>query len=320
MTATAWYDPALRQAVEAAVERLSGELSTAAPHLASLVARWTAGLAGGAPLSAYFTHDEAFPTLLLPWWVDLKVSAAPDPVFHADLAYSSINGYLYIRAVDNVMDGDDTIERQLLPAIAFFHSQFQFAYQRYFDSEHGFWRHFRTVWFHAAEAAAVDAGMTELDRERFFQVSALKVSAAKIPVAAVAHRHGRPDALAGWFDLIDRLGAFHQLLNDVFDWHHDLARGRATYLLSEGRRRADPGEGLESWMAREGFEWAAALLEEWLAGLDRLAVDLDSPELARYLQARRQLLADRRQVVARGLEQLRRLTLAWQPSRPDSDG
>lgn len=131
-----------------------------------------------------------------------------------------------------------------------------------------------------------DATLTEIDADRFAQVAAQKVCAAKIPVTAVCYRQQRPDLIQPWSELIDTLGCWHQMMNDLFDWQKDSSYGNVTFFLSEGKRRRQAGETMTEWVIREGFDWGSSLLHDWMNTLQQQSRDLDCPELTAYLQER----------------------------------
>lgn len=282
-------------------------MERAAPFMAGQVAAWAQRLAGGPQPADYFTHPIAFPMLLLPWWLEQTLRDPPDRDLQADLAASTISGYYFIRLLDNVMDEGAEVERKLLPAAGFFHTQFQSPYQRYFAAAHPFWELFRRVWFHAADSTIRDAALTNIDRDTFITVAAQKVSAARIPLAAVCYRYERPELIAEWSRLVDLLGAWHQMFNDLLGWHKDLAHGAHTYLLSEAERQRAPGETVAAWVLREGFAWAMAALEGWMAELRALAAGLGSPALERYLDGRAGQLRARYEESRAGLRSAARL-------------
>src|SRR6185369_11102253 len=120
-----------------------------------------------------------FPLLRLPWWLEKTLRPQPVLTFQADLVYSSMNGYYYIRLLDNVMDGHATVEHRLLPAAGFFHSQFQISYQPYFGSAHPFWNFFKQTWFQSAEVTLRDAALVDVDLPHFRQIASQKVCAGK---------------------------------------------------------------------------------------------------------------------------------------------
>jgi hypothetical protein len=301
------YDPSLSQLISQAVSRLNTDLALAAPFMAGQLSGWFEQLSGSRPPEDYFKHPLAFPSLLLPWWAETAITRPPDLAFQANLIYSTINGYYYIRLIDNLMDGHATIELKLLPALNFFHTQFQLAYQRYFAAGHPFWPHFTRIWFRSGEAAMQDAALTELDETRFTQVAAQKICAANIPLVAVCYRYDRPDLMPAWSSLVDLLGYWHQLHNDLFDWYRDHSRQNQTYFLSEAERRRQPGEPVAGWVAREGFDWAIQKLLAWLERLRQQAAQLGSEPLVAYLDTRETLLIEQKEKASAGLQSLARL-------------
>ena len=154
------YDQELSHIINAAVSRMHAEMEQAAPFLAQQVSNWLTDLCDGKP-EAYFKHPLGFPMLLFPWWLEKTLHQNPDTAFQADLVYSTINGYYYIRLIDNLMDDHATVELKLLPALGFFHVQFQAAYQRHFDHHHPFWEFFKTAWFYSAEVTIKDANLAD---------------------------------------------------------------------------------------------------------------------------------------------------------------
>ncbi|MEW5957939.1 MAG: hypothetical protein AB1801_09465 [Chloroflexota bacterium] len=301
------YDPALSTLISAAVLRLQSELAQAAPLMAQPVEDWIRQLSAPREPGDYFKHPLAFPALLLPWWLEQTLADAPDPALQADLIYSTINGYYYIRLIDNLMDGQATVELKLLPALGFFHTQFQLAYQRYFEAGHPFWNLFQAVWFQSAEAAWHDAALLEIDEVQFEQIAAQKVCAAKIPLAAVCYRRSRVDLIEPWSNFVDRLGCWHQMLNDLLGWHRDFSRGAVTYFLSEAGRRRSPDEPLAGWVAGEGYSWALSKLDTWMSALQQATLELGSPDLVNYLETRQAMLLRQQIEVSAGLRHLARL-------------
>jgi len=301
------YDPALSTLISSSVDRLQLELVRTVPLLAEPVKDWIWQLAGAHEPEHYFKHPLAFPALLLPWWLEKSMTYTPDAALQADLIYSTINGYYYIRLIDNLMDRHATVELKLLPVQGFFHTQFQFAYQRYFEAGHPFWNLFQTVWFQSAEVVWQDAGLPALDATEFELIAARKVSAAKIPLAAVCYRHSRSDLIERWSSFVDLLGCWHQMLNDLLGWYRDSSRGAVTYFLSEAERRRYPDEPVAGWVAREGYSWALSQLDGWMAALQQATLELGSPDLVNYLETRQALLLRQQLEVSACLRQLARL-------------
>lgn len=301
------YDERISALIDAALARQAAELERLAPLMARTVAGWLAGLSATGRPADYLKHPRAFPTLLLPWWLEGALAPDDDESFQAELVYSTVNGYCFIRLVDDLMDGEAGTELSALPAATFFHAQFQDVYASCFPPGHAFWRFFHRRWVRGAEIAMRDAALVEVDRAAFFAVAAEKLCAGMIPVAAVCHRHGRPDLIAPWDAVCRRLAAHVQMFDDLFDWRRDLDGGRATYFLSEGRRRKAGGESLHAWVAREGFDWGVEVLEQMMVGLARESRTLNNPRLDRYVTLRAAWCHERTRPVSEGFRALTRL-------------
>jgi hypothetical protein len=264
----------------------------------------------GPQLEDYWVHPEAFPMLRAPWWMEEKLSHNPNPPLQADLIYSSINIYCYVRLIDNVMDGDVATDLNLLPILGLFHTEFESVYRHLFSSEHPFWESMTTLWFHSAEVTMLDGSMADFDLAQFVDIAAQKTSAAKIPVAAVAYKYGRADLLPSWSRFLDRFACWSQMLNDTFDWLSDSFHHRGTFFLSEAARRKKDDESVLGWVLREGLEWGMDTLETWMSEIKVLAKDLDCPDLLDYLDGRASTLARRRAVLIEGLRNLAKLRSA----------
>ena len=302
------HDHRLRHLIEDATADLPREMARCAPAMAPEVEVWMRALpTHGGPVD-YFLHPQAFPMLLLPWWLE-RSHGDVDIDLQADLVTSTISGYYYIRMIDDLMDGDAGASVDLLPALGFFHTRFQSAYHKWFPTDHAFWQTFDQVWCQSAEASMLDARLESFDAESFRQVAARKICAAKIPLAAVCHLRGWLDLLEPWQDLVDLLGCWHQMTNDVFDWYKDLSHGNRTYFLSRAESERQ-GEPVTAWVARDGFAWGCDLLEEWAAELRHRAGDLASDDLAAYLTERRRLYDRRKAQATNGLRALDTLTRA----------
>ena len=149
-----------------------------------------------------------------------------------------------------------------------------------------------------------DASLTDIDETQFRQVAAKKVCAGKIPLAAVCCRYERPELIEPWAHFFDLLGCWHQMFNDLFDWHMDLERQNRTYFLSEAERRKNPDEPIAVWVIREGFEWGIETLQTWMVELRAMAPQLQNPNLAAYLNQREVMLLEQKEEVAEGLRSL----------------
>jgi hypothetical protein len=295
------YDQELSRIIDAALSRLVSRMELSAPLMAEQVSRWMRSLCQTSP-RAYFEHPLGFPMLLFPWWLEKTLQQSPDRDFQTDLVYSTINGYYHIRLIDNLMDGHATVELGLLPALGFFHYQFQAPYQRYFDHQHPFWEHFERVWFQSAEVTIRDASLTDLSEEQFFQVAAKKTCAAQIPIVAVCYRFGREDLIDPWSRFLALFGRWHQMWNDVIGWRSDLKNQNRTFFLSEADRRRDSGEPVLEWVIRGGFDWGIGVCRAWMDELKGLARGLNSKDLQVYLEKREGLLLEHQEQMAYGLQ------------------
>lgn len=282
---------ALADLLASSHERLRERLCALSPGLAPELVPWMAGLAQeGSPPQAYFCHPLAFPLMQLPWWLDEALGGLPDSALQRDLQHSSMCGYYLIRLIDDVMDRSPAARPDLLPAVGVFHAEFQSAYSRRVPADDPFWDTFHRAWAEGHEAAVIDGRLLDLDRETFERVSGRKVCAALIPLAAVARHHGQEAAPEAWSRFLRAYCPWHQLHNDLLDWHRDAQGDAVTWFLCEGRRRRGAGESLVGWVVREGFELGVGWLEEGLTELRRLALATGSDGLVRYLDGRARLL------------------------------
>jgi hypothetical protein len=310
------YDPELSRLLEIAISQTSAELKQAAPFMARQVIPWLRYLAGTDRLQDYFTRPGAFPSLLLPWWLEKTLRPAPDLAFQSDLVRSTINGYYYIRLIDNLMDGHATVELGLLPVLGFFFTRVQLPYQRHFPYDHAFWDFFITQSSQSADVTIQDANLTDIDQFHFGQVSARKTCGVKIPLGAVCYKYAEPDLIAPWARFVDAFGAWHQMLNDLFDWPKDMKNGTPTYFLAEAHRRSRPHESVLHWVIEEGFDWAAELILTGMAESKALARELNSPALIAYLDRREALFLRQKEAVVAGLRQAARLLALLQQANP----
>jgi len=297
--------------IDAAFARMDARLR-ATPELRRRVFEWLVRLSPSADPVDYFRQPRTLPILSLPEWVGQGLGAAADDAFHDDLTYSTIAGYCHIRLLDDVMDGDPAADPMLLPAAGFFHAEFQQAYATYFEPRHPFWEWFSALWFGAIEATIADAKLGAITLEQFQEISALKVSPAKIPIVATCLRHDRPDALPARLDLCDRLGCIAQMTDDLFDWQDDLEHaGRTTYFLSEAERRRDREEPLAAWVLREGFAWGVDTIQSWYDSLRDNAQALGGDGLVQHLNKEATALTDRAAQLIPGYRALASLAEVW---------
>jgi hypothetical protein len=302
-------DCSLASQIDAVVEGIGADLGASSPLLAHEVLRWIRQISPGGEPAAHFLNIRMFPILRFPDFVLESLSVAPDAGFHRALLSSTVHGYYYIRLIDDIVDGDRDLElaRRILPVAGYFCSRFQLGYQRYFPAEDEFWQVFRHLWTASAASSAEDAMQRAVGLQEFERVSSRKYSAAGIPVAAACRHYGRADLVPAWLDLVDGLGRWSQMVDDIFDWHQDRGIDRATYFLTEGERQRRRDESLEEWILREGCDWGFNLLSEWMTRMQESAARLSSAGLMEYLAGRRAWAAEQHATLRNGLAELARL-------------
>jgi len=295
----------VRALARTSVERLLGRLATETPLLVDATADWLRSLSTGDPAD-YFTHHEAFPMLSLPWWMEESFGSGVDEAFQADVAYSSVCGYYFVRLLDDAMDGVPT-PSDVVPVAIVLYTEFFRTYQSLFSGDSGFWAALERFSFDSAEMASADARLSAVALADFERISSRKVSGAKIPLAAVAYRYGRDDVLAQWLALVDVLGRWHQMRNDTLGWISDLESGRTTYFVSEASRRGHAGEPVGQWILRDGLSWSAAEMDRWMGELLASGRSLGSVPLMTYLEARREAALKQYAQIAAEIQALDRI-------------
>jgi hypothetical protein len=302
------FDPELEPLVRRAIGRLCDSLSRDAPWLGAEAISWMKNLSRSGRAEDYFLENRAL-LLLLPDELVKRICAVSDDGFRSDLVYSTINGYYFVRLIDNVMDAPNAAESRLLPLLGFFHSQFQTAYSPHFPPESGFWGFFQATVARMAEATTQAAGMTEFTAEDFTRISSAKFGGGKIPLAAACFRYNRPDLLGPWCAFYDVFAAWSQTVDDLLDWTGDAVAGTATYFLSEANRRKRHDESAAAWILREGLAWGYAESEMRMRQLHDMAKELRSQPLTRYLAYRQRQLASLWRELQPQLDSLSRLAL-----------
>lgn len=251
----------------------------------------------GRSLADVFGDPESYPLVQMPWWAG--GGREPVPGFFAELTRSSMTGYLFIRLIDDVADGDHEGSIEVLPALSYFHREFERPYHHWFPSGHSFWQTFDSIWFGAARASIIDLRLTRVTREDFEAVSARKTSGALIPVAAVLTLLDRADELGAWESFITAFGRWHQFQNDLLGARDDLAGGNATFVLTEASRRSEAVP--VGWLWTDGLDWSEAELDAFARPVQRLAAELNCPPVTRYVEARVQAWRERFGRVRTGL-------------------
>lgn len=307
-----------RKLVDDACARIQEELSRFAPFLSGQVRGWMASLSPTGEAPEYFLQPRSFPLLHLPWWAAKSFADEPDWDFLADVIYSTVNGYYYIRLLDNLIDGHGTVELKILPATAFFHAEFQAMYHRYFDAAHPFWEVFRSSWFSSGEAVTREINLDRIDRAEFEQVTVAKLRGARIPVAAVAFHHDAGNRLPCWEEFTLALARWSQMEDDLFDWHNDLRDGKTSYFLTEASRHKG-FESVEAWVIREGFEQGMEELQDELCVLRRLVPSLRSSDVERYLDSREAILEGLKSRICEAFRTLREVASITEPNDQTCD-
>ena len=280
------YNPILERAITDAVRGLEMTLAQQMPLSNSHISDWLKYLAGTEDPADYYRQVPISPMFWFPWFLETALSPTPNPTLQKDLIDSTVNGYYYIRLIDNLTDHHATIEQEILPALGIFHTRFHRPYQKYFSHSHPFWEFFSTTWFHSADVTIIDTKSVEQDLTHFMEIAAHKICAIKIPLAAVAYYYDTPELIQPWAQLVDNFGRWHQMYSDLFHWHEDMSQGVTTYFLSEAQKQKSTNESSADWILREGFQWGLDVLDNWMADVQGLASQLDNKDLARYLTYR----------------------------------
>ena len=295
------WNPGFAPLVQSAVFRTLSDLDEQAPSLAKEVVEWLGSHCDVTRPHEYFTHPESLPFLALPFWLETSFRGVVDLEFQYDLIYASVNGYYFVRMLDDATDRHD-ISPSVLPALGIFHMNLQRSFAQCFDQAHAFWDFFRSVWSASAEITSIDLRSQDISESDFMQQSGRKAVGATLPLGAVCYRYERCDLLPKWLSFFDKLARWNQMKDDFLDWGKDCAAGRATWLLCEARRRKAAAESVASWMGRAGVHWATERLEIWMNELIANAQLLQSHELVEYLHVRSTSLAEQVNVIKRSIE------------------
>ena len=293
------YDPRLIHHITAGIHQLETTLRDHAPHLAPGLTAWLN--------AGYFTHENRFPMLLLPWWLSEQAGIQGEDDFQGDVVRSTIAGYLAIRLIDDTLDGAK-VDKSLLSANLIFVSEFQRAYDTYFPTGHPFWGVFTGAWYGAADFAADHKAARDFDAR-----VAGRLGPALIPMAAVAHHASRPGLFDRWSPFLGSLSRFEQLLDDITDWVPDAERGAPNYMLA----LCPPGEPVAPWVMQEGLKICLDRADQWLGELRGVAESLESEGARAFLRARSLLVVEMREELEPGLDVLAKLRAAFEhPTHP----
>ena len=300
-------EPETRAFLETALSRTLEDMRREFPAAMPLVLPWLDRLSRGKGPIGRFLEPLMFPLFEPPFWVEEGSGHDRDEKFLEDLAVSTLNGYYFLRLVDEVMDGHSTTEKTFLSVSAFFHTKFQFVYQGYFPSDHPFWAQFTSIWLCTNEVTIAEKGSEPLTEEGFVAISANKLAALKIPVLAACYHYGQMGEISSWIHFCDTLGQFFQMLDDACDWRTDLIDGQPSFFLAEAERKRSQGESIEAWILRDGLPWAKRWLHQKMSTLEASAESLGSVHAERYLRDLQTRLDERWDLWSLGLEELGKL-------------
>jgi hypothetical protein len=293
-------EPTFDGLVRDSAARLLRRLNRTMPSAAALFRRWLLELLDGSPLSKLLLWRDRFPMLQLPLWVDASLARRPAFQLYRDLTYSTISGYLFIRLVDELMDANRPTDVRLLSGAGFLHWEFHQAYVEHVPSRSPFWARCRRLWYQSGEAIALESQLSSINRRIFTRIAEGKLGPALIPVIAICLSRRRPRAIQGWMTTVRHLSRFEQLLDDTLDFHEDLHRGAATYMLSTYRRRRRRGELPVSWYFRDGMPWSFRRLFDELRRLKQRAERQKCVGLQVHLARRADLLRQLKAVSSAG--------------------
>jgi hypothetical protein len=294
--------PSFRSILSQAWSDLHQILRKRAPALAQAWHTWASSLAPGREPIDYFLHPYAYPTLLLPWWLDESLGGQADLQLQRTLIRSSLAGYYAIRLIDDAVDGDAPERIALLPLVALLQAEFHAIqiHKQYSATQRDM---LQNAWAASHEASWLDSTLTVVDAARFQQYSARKVAAVRVPLLVVAWHHGLTDLSAPWSRCLDQLGAWHQFHNDLFDWQRDLQAQRNTWFTSMIEQHRGSDTAL-TWVAKEGFAWGVDQLTSWYQELLVLSHALNCTGLSQWLTERNDILQHVANGVLSGFAQL----------------
>lgn len=302
------YDDQLAGLVHAGARRIEDTLTSQTPGLAEQVLPWMKSLTRTGALEDYFTQFRRFPMLLIPWWA-AGPERSGDLGFHGDVVYSTMNGYYYIRLIDDLVDRRGEPGLDLLPVAAVFHTEFQSPYFEYFPHDSVFWNVFRTSWLEGVDAGAVAPPVFDIDSFRDWAGRLL--GAVLTPLAAVCERSEDEARFDRWRPVVLDVCRLEQLLDDTLDWHHDAEHRLPNLLLSEATRRGQKADIPLEWVVDEGYRWALETADSWNESLRADVAGLGCEPLERFVEQRAHMIADLRVTTDPGLRELSALKTAF---------
>ncbi|HMY18320.1 MAG TPA: hypothetical protein PKA58_18470 [Polyangium sp.] len=274
--------------------------------LKELATGFLQGVAGSSGTHrTYFSNPLAPPLVYLPIWlfdslVDQRLLTDESRPALITILAGTMQGYLYIRTQDDVLDEPSRADHELLLLGNVCCSGMLQAYAEVIGHRGaGFWAAF--------DRAMVDFSNLTLAERRAvlrndpyeteqFEQHADKVAFARVPMLAVAALASRLDLEPLISKLIHQLGIAHGLINDVTGWPRDLRSGQRTYLLARAGLIRDDMDRIRA----ESND--AARIEAEDALTERLRAKLYEGQLLRETIARAVLMHERALETARALD------------------
>jgi hypothetical protein len=292
--------------IDAAWEQAEQRFATLEPPLGDLATRFLQEVASSTGTHrTYFSNPLAPPLLYMPIW--LFDSLVAKQLLPADarsklvqILAGTIQGYLYIRTQDDVLDEPARADHDLLLFGNACCSGMIRAYATALgDRADAFWPMYdrAMVDFSRLTLAERHAVMRDDPYEiKQFEEHADKVSFARIPMLAVVALASRLDLQPLITTLVHQLGIAYGLTNDVVGWPRDLRAGQRTYLLAAAglhREEVQQIQGLPDEATR-------GVAQEALA--ERLREKLYEGRVIRDALARALAMHDRARETAKALE------------------
>lgn len=292
--------------IDAAWEQSEQRFSSFEPPLSNLATRFLQQVASSTGTHrTYFSNPLAPPLLYLPIWlfdslVDKRVLTANMRSKLIQILVGTIQGYLYIRTQDDVLDEPVRADHELLLFGNACCSGMISSYARALgDRADGFWPAYDQAitdfsrWTLAERHAVLRDDPYDTER---FEEHADKVAFARVPMLAVAALAAKLDMQTAIEKLIHQLGIAYGLINDVVGWLRDLRAGQRTYLLATaGFLRSD-------FLSVEGESDQTIRVAAQEALAERLRPKLFEGQLIRETIARAVAMHEQARETARALE------------------
>jgi hypothetical protein len=282
------FEAQLSMDVTEATSVMFGNLEATAPQLGRALQTWFQKRVPGAQGASYFVHPDAYPVVSFPQLYARSVKAELEPVAHRTTLHSTVAACVWIRLVDDVMDESEREARALLPALATLQEEIFGPYRAAFAQCPDAVHRLTQVWGMAGEHTHADFMLDRVDEAAFLNVVRSKCSAARMPIVAAATWLGDPSRIAVWSRFIDAYSAWHQMLNDTFDWASDLEHRVPTYFLTQAEGCVGSDRvAITGWVIDRGLRWASERIDAFWSEARAAAEVIDVPLLDAMLERRR---------------------------------